>query len=70
VKATPKLALFEVGDGVFTEGNVFGEEIVEVVTDEGVVDSTCVAQGAENEECDEEVAEAAAWFLWWWWWRC
>jgi Ran GTPase-activating protein (RanGAP) involved in mRNA processing and transport len=63
VEAAPELALLEIPDRVFAEGDVFGEEVVEVVRDEGVVDAAGVAEGAEDEEAEEEVAEAAARFL-------
>jgi hypothetical protein len=69
VEASAELALLEVGYRIFAEGDVFGEEVVEVVGDEGVVDAAGVAEGREDDEGEEEVAEASAWFLrWWWWW--
>ena len=67
VEAAPELALLEVGHCVLAEGHVFGEEVVEVVGEEGVVDAAGVAEGGEEDEGEEEVAEAAAGFRRWRW---
>lgn len=70
-EALAELALFEVGDGIFAEGNVLREEVVEVVVHEGVVDAARVAKDGEDDETDEEAAEAATGlFGWRWRWCC
>ena len=54
-----ELALFEVGHGILAARNVLGEEVVEVVALERVVDTTRVAQRRQNDEGQEEAAETA-----------
>jgi len=62
-EAFAELTVLEVGDGVFAVGDILGEEVVEVVVDERVVDTAGIAEGREEDEAVEEVAEAASWSL-------
>ena len=55
-----ELALLEVCDGVLAKGYVFGEEIVEVVRDERVVDTTSETKRRQKEEGGQEASEATA----------
>jgi hypothetical protein len=47
-EALAELALFEVSDRIFTEGDVLGEEVVEVVADQRIVDTTRVSKSGKN----------------------
>jgi hypothetical protein len=53
-----ELALLEVCDGILAEGYVFGEEVVEVVRDERVVDTTGETKRRQKEEGGQEATEA------------
>ena len=52
-----ELALLEVCNGVLAKGYVFGEEVVEVVRDERVVDTTSETKGRQQEESGQEASE-------------
>lgn len=61
----PKLALLEVSNCILATWDVFGEEVVEVVGNERVVDTTSVAEGRENDQSGQESPETAG-ALWLW----
>ena len=67
-EAAAVLALFEICDGILAKGNVLGEEVVEIIGDERVVDTASVAEGGQDEERGQEASETA-WFPFRWW-RC
>jgi hypothetical protein len=58
-EALAELALLEVGHGILAARNVLGEEVVEVVAVERVVDTAGVSKSREDDEGQEEAAETA-----------
>ena len=56
-EAALELALLKVCHGILAEGNELGEEVVEVVRDERVVDTAGVAETGEDGEPQQEAAE-------------
>lgn len=61
-EAPAELALLEVGHGIFAAGDVLGEEVVEVVAVERVVDTASVAESREDDQSQEETAETTLGF--------
>jgi hypothetical protein len=58
-KTSAELAFLEVSHGILAAGDVLGEEVVEVVAVERVVDTAGVSESREDDESQEEAAEAA-----------
>lgn len=58
-EALAELAVLEIGHGILASGNILGEEVVEVVRDERVVDTASVAKCGQDEKRGQETAEAA-----------
>jgi len=46
-EASAELAFLEVSDGIFSEWNIFREEVVPIITVKGVVDSASISDGAQ-----------------------
>ena len=62
-ESSPELALLKVCNGILSIGNVFGEEVVEVVRDERVPDTAGVTEAGEDGEPEKELAEDASLLL-------
>lgn len=58
-EAALELALLKVGDGILAKGHELGEEVVEVVRHERVVDAAGIAETRQDGQPQQEATEAA-----------
>jgi hypothetical protein len=65
----PELLLLKVKHGFLAEWNIFREEIVEVIVDPRVVNTSAKPECGKEKQCGEELAESSLRFGWRRWWR-